>query len=153
MEFSIRQISASETVELRQNILRPHQALSECVYPHDETPETFHLGAFVNEPQTSKERLIGIASFLYDPNQDLPDPESQYRIRGMATQLDFRRLGIGTAMLNEGLSILKEKKAKRVWCNARETAFAFYEKSDFIMLGEMFYLPGIGPHKVFWREV
>jgi len=90
---------------------------------------------------------------LYDPNPDLPEPESQYRIRGMATLPEFRNLGIGTAMLNEGLLILKGKKAKRIWCNARETAFAFYEKSDFLMLGEIFDLPGIGPHKVFWREV
>ncbi len=147
MDFSIRTITAAETVELRQAILRPHQRPEECVYPHDHTPETFHLGAFVGE------RMVGIASFLYDSHEELPEPKSQYRIRGMATLPDFRQVGIGMALLTDGLSILKEKGAQLVWCNARETAFVFYEKAGFETLGAMFELPGIGPHKVLWRKV
>ncbi len=105
------------------------------------------MGAFIDE------RLIGIASFLYDSHPELPEPESQYRIRGMATVPEFRNSGIGSALLMEGFAKLKDKNAKRIWCNARETAFAFYEKLGFVTLGEMFELPGIGPHKVLWREI
>ena len=147
MDYQIRKISASETTILRQLILRPHQQIHQCVYPHDDTPETFHLGAYI------KERQIGIASFLFDSHPQLPEPDSQYRIRGMATLSEFRNLGIGKAMLQEGISILKHKHAKRVWCNARESAFGFYEQKGFKTLGEMFDLPGIGPHKVLWRNV
>ncbi len=147
MDYTIRNITPAETVSLRQRILRPHQKPENCIYPHDDSAESFHLGTFVDE------RLVGIASFLYDSNSELPEPEYQYRIRGMATLPEFRSAGIGTALLMAGLEDIKTRKARRIWCNARETAFAFYEKSGFVMHGEIFELPGIGPHKVLWREV
>jgi predicted GNAT family N-acyltransferase len=147
MDYEIRTITPAETVTLRQLLLRPHQKPEECVYPHDNSERSFHLGAFADQQQVS------IASFLHDSYPELPEPESQYRIRGMATLTEFRNAGIGTELLTKGLTMLKEKRALRVWCNARESAFTFYEKAGFVALGDMFELPGIGPHKVLWRKV
>ena len=66
----------------------------------------------------------------------------------MATLPDYRDRGIGMRLLDSGLTRIKSEGIKFVWCNARQTAFAFYEKADFKYFGEMFEPPGIGPHKV-----
>lgn len=147
MEYQIRTISADETLALRQAVLRQHQETHECVFAHDTDAESFHLGAFAGG------QLIAISSFLKDSHPDLPQPESQFRIRGMATLPDYRKQGIGMALLTEGLSRLRQRHATSVWCNARETALGFYKRAGFVTVGERFELPGIGAHYVMWREV
>ncbi len=147
MEYEVCIISADETLALRQAILRPHQKTHECVFTHDTDAESFHLGAFVDK------RLIAIASFLKDSHPDLPQPESQFRIRGMATLPEYQRQGIGMALLSEGISRVKQSGATRLWCNARETALGFYQRAGFAIFGERFELPGIGAHFAMWREV
>lgn len=145
--WQIQQITAEQTRILRQRILRPHQTPEQCHYECDDHPQTFHLGAFADG------ELIAISSFLYQPQEKLPEPDSQYRIRGMATLLDYRGQGIGRALLDAGLERIAKRSAKLIWCNARESAFGFYEKAGFETLGELFDLPGIGPHKIMWRQV
>lgn len=154
MNVEIKQISAADVRPLRHKVLRPHQPPEELVYNKDDHPQSFHLGAFVDGA------MIGIASFLYDDHPDIPDPGLQYRIRGMATLPELQGQGNGRALVVEGLQIIRdrsilapEKKTLRVWCNARESAFGFYEKLGFVTVGEMFDIPGIGPHKVMWRAL
>ncbi|MCH7877748.1 MAG: hypothetical protein IH914_00335 [candidate division Zixibacteria bacterium] len=56
-------------------------------------------------------------------------------------------------LLERGLIRIEGEGIKFVWCNARQTAFAFYEKADFKYFGEMFAPPRIGPHKVMWKRL
>lgn len=152
--LEIRQLSAAEVRQMRHTVLRPHQPPEKLVYPKDDDPMTFHLGGYIDGQQ------VGIASFLYDDHPELADPGLQYRIRGMATLPEFRGQGIGEKLVENGLSVVKQKlaetpesKTQRVWCNARVVAFGFYEKCGFELMGDFFDIPGIGPHKVMWREV
>lgn len=142
----IKEISAAETRPLRQAILRPHQKAEDLLYTADDHPRSFHLGAF------DRAELISVASFLFDSHPEF-DETPQFRIRGMATQPDYRGRGIGARLLESGLTRINSEGVNFAWCNARETAFAFYEKAGFEYFGEMFEPPGIGPHKVMWKKL
>ncbi|MFQ5607974.1 MAG: GNAT family N-acetyltransferase [Candidatus Zixiibacteriota bacterium] len=144
--FEIKDIPASETRPLRRAILRPHQRPEDLVYTADDDPRSFHLGAF------DSEKLISVASFLFDSHPEFSE-EPQFRIRGMATLPDWRGQGIGMKLLESALRRIRSEGAVLVWCNARETAFGFYEKAGFEYFGEMFEPPGIGPHKVMWKRL
>lgn len=145
-EFIIKEISAAETRPLRRAILRPHQKAEDLLYTADDDSRSFHLGVRDNA------ELISVASFLYDSNQDFEDSQ-QFRIRGMATLPDYRGQGLGMKLLQSGLERIKSESVKFVWCNARQTAFGFYEKAGFVYFGELFELTGIGPHKVMWKRL
>lgn len=145
-ELIVKEISAAETRPLRRAILRPHQRAEELLYTADDDPQSFHLGAFDGA------ELISVASFLFDSHPDFDDSR-QFRIRGMATLADYRGRGIGMKLLDSGLKRIKGEGVEFVWCNARETAFQFYEKAGFAYFGEMFEPPGIGPHKVMWKRL
>ena len=47
----------------------------------------------------------------------------------------------------------KESDVEIFWCNARVTAFGFYEKMGFTILGEAFDIPNLGPHKTGYIEL
>lgn len=153
-ELEIRLLHAVDVRQMRHTVLRPHQPPEELVYPKDDHPQTFHLGGYIDGQQ------VGIASFLYDDHPELADPGFQYRIRGMATLPEYRGKGIGAALVDFGLMVVQqklaetpEKNTRRVWCNARESAFGFYESCGFVLMGDFFDIPGIGLHKVMWREL
>ncbi|MBN4076538.1 GNAT family N-acetyltransferase [Gemmatimonas aurantiaca] len=153
-DLEIRLLTASDVRQMRHTVLRPHQPPEKLIYPKDDISQTFHLGGYIDGLQ------VGIASFLYDDHSEIPDPGYQYRIRGMATLPKYRSNKIGAKLVEEGLRIIKqnfseapEEKMQRVWCNARESAFGFYERCGFQTLGGMFEIEGIGPHKIMWREV
>lgn len=146
MTVEIKEIEATETYLVRHSILRPHQDLATCVYPGDEEPTTFHLGAF------KEDKLIGIASFYQEKNPDFLQ-ESQYKLRGMATSPDYRGMNIGKKLIIEAEAILKERQVDLWWCNARMVAIGFYEKLGLSVHGEIFEIEPIGLHKVMFREL
>jgi len=141
--FNIRQITAAETIPLRHSVLRPHQPVSACHYPGDDDPVNFHIGAFHDE------QLIGVASYFLEKHPDLAGAP-QYRLRGMATDPDFRGQGAGSQLLIKGNEILTEKKVPVWWCNARISAAGYYEKAGLSQLGETFEIKPIGMHKVMY---
>ena len=112
--------------------------------PLDHAPTTFHLGLF------SGDQIVCVATFHEDKNSDLTS-RNPYRLRGMATSVDFQGKGAGKQILEAGVQELRKRNCDLVWCNARENAFSFYEKCGFKYLGEMFDIPEIGPHKVMYK--
>lgn len=146
MKIEIKEIEAMETYPVRHSILRPHQDPSTCVYPGDEAPTTFHLGAF------NEGKLIGIASFYKEKNLAF-EQESQYQLRGMATLSEYRGMNIGMQLIIEAETILKEHQVDLWWCNARMVAIGFYEKLGLSVHGGIFEIEPIGLHKVMFREL
>jgi GNAT superfamily N-acetyltransferase len=71
-----------------------------------------------------------------------------WRIRGMATTPPARGSGAGTAILDALLRHASTHGARRMWCNARTPARAFYERAGLRVVSEEFELPDIGPHVV-----
>jgi len=148
MSHTIRPITATDTLELRQAILRPHQTMEECVYPLDDDENSFHLGAFQGD------QIVTVASVLYqtEPRFQQFETPKQYRLRGMATRPEFQNQGSGRAVLQTCLERAWVNGGELFWCNARVSAAGYYEKQGFHTIDEEFTIPGIGPHRVMFVE-
>ncbi|WP_243525957.1 GNAT family N-acetyltransferase [Bacillus pseudomycoides] len=142
---TIKLIDASETYELRQKFLRPTQSLAACQYPSDYKPHSLHLGAFLNE------ELISIASFSPEAEPSLQGGNHHYRLRGMATVPTFRKQHAGTSLIKHAETILKERQATILWCNARITVTDYYKRLGFLEHGEIFDIDPIGPHRLMYK--
>lgn len=147
--MNIREITAAETRQLRQAILRPHQTVEECAYPGDERETTFHLGGFAGD------ELVTIASVYVESEQRFSQfgAAIQFRLRGMATSERSRGRGFGEAVLKECLVRSRSVGCELFWCNARTSASGYYDKMGFQAIPDEFELPGIGPHRVMYRVI
>lgn len=142
--IEIREISAEQTRVVRQCVLRPHQAAHELVYPGDDADESFHLGAV--RGVGDEEQVLAILSMY-----SAPKPESEahaWRIRGMASLDEVRGMGFGRTLVEVARDRVWASERAPIWCNARESAFGFYEKLGFVIEGGIFEIEGIGPHAV-----
>lgn len=149
-QISIEKISAEQTIDLRTRILRPGQPVEICHYPEDNLPSTFHLGAFIT--LENGQRVVGAnGTFMKDTHPLFSQAKNPFRLRGMATDHPYRGLGLGSQVLQQGEMILKTMNCDLLWFNAREVAFVFYEKNGFTTIGDMFDIPGAGPHKVMYK--
>jgi predicted GNAT family N-acyltransferase len=144
--LKVLQISASDTVSIRHQVLRQNQTLEDCVYPGDDSEQTFHLGAFIDG------KLVSVASFYFDKHPDLEEPY-QYRLRGMATLPEFRNQGLSSELLTIAFPIIKQNFCKLIWCNARESAQGFYKHVGFHIDSDRFNINGIGPHYLMSKKI
>lgn len=144
--YKIEQITSEQTLDLRQKILKPFLSKKECVNPEDFLPTTSHFGLLYND------RLISVATIFPEANKEL-FCGFPYRLRGMATDLNYQGQGFGGALLMSVIDFLKDKRCDLLWCNARIKAFPFYKTNGFQFHGEMFELPDIGPHKVMYKRI
>lgn len=141
---SVKKISTEETYFLRLEVLRkgidlPHK------FKEDFDVATFHLGVFEGE------KLMSIGSFIKNELEALKG--SQYQLRGMATLPEGRGKGYGKLLLDEASEELKTMSIEKLWCNAREEAVKFYEKSGFQIFGEEFMVNKVGPHYKMCRSL
>lgn len=148
--FFIEQITALQTLDLRTRILRPGQPIEICQYHEDNLSSTFHLGAFINLENNNR-KLAANGTFMQEAHGHFPSAVNPYRLRGMATDTQYRGMGLGSQILQQGEIILKVMNCNLIWFNAREIAFPFYEKNNYTLIGEMFDIPGIGAHKVMYK--
>ncbi len=137
--IEIREISAEQTRPIRQAVLRPHQAASELVYPGDDDADSFHLGAMRGD------EVLAILSMYHQPT---PDGTPGWRIRGMASVPEVRGGGYGRMLVEVARDRAWAIERAPIWCNARASAFGFYEKLGFVIVGELFEIEGIGAHAV-----
>ena len=141
----IRPITAEQTRPIRQRVLRPHQAASELVYPGDDASDSFHLGAYRDD------ELLAILSMYFMPKPDETSPA--WRIRGMAAIPEAQGIGLGRTLVEVARDRAWASKRAPIWCNARQSAFGFYEKLGFVIEGGVFEIEGIGPHAVMVLDV
>ena len=146
MAPDIRRISAAETRDLRQAILRPHQRPEELVFPGDEDPDSLHVGAF------SGGKLIGVASIMRSVMSGRASCEA-WQLRGMAIRPEHRRRGSGAALVRACIDYAAREGGQVLWCRARTPAVPFYRALGFETEGEEFEIPVSGPHYVMWRRV
>lgn len=131
-------VGADAVRPLRAAVLRPGLPLSESVYPQDADPATLHLAAL------AEGGVVGCATFFPEPL----DGEPGWRLRGMATDPARRCTGVGAALLRAGLVAAAEVGVPLVWCNARTSAVAFYERFGFTVRSEEFLAAHGIPHVV-----
>lgn len=137
--MQVERVDVEAVRPLRQRVLRPHQREEEVGFPGDEAPDTMHVAA-----RAGKE-VVGVATVLREPHARRPD-DADWRIRGMAVSEQMRRRGIGMRLLACCEAHAKASGGRRLWCNARLGARAFYERMGFAAEGEAFVLPDIGAH-------
>ncbi len=144
--MEVKAISAEDTYNIRQEVLRPGYPIDSCHFDGDHDEQTFHLGAFVDG------RLVSIASFYFDRSDKIQE-ENQYRLRGMATLPNFRGLGLSKALLSTGFPLIKQNFCSHVWCNARKSAVGFYESTGFEGIGEYFEIENVGTHLLMAKKI
>ena len=110
--MKIREIQASETWQIRHEVMWPDQPFEFVQLKEDDLGK--HFGVFVDE------KLVSIVSCFFT------DDEMQFR--KLATLESFQGQGIASELLKYILELAKEKGVKKVWCNARTNKKSFYKK-------------------------
>lgn len=137
--YAIKKVPLEVIIPLRHKVLRTGRPISECTYQEDAVEGCFHVACFDGD------KVIGIASF-YPESHSYEPSDNVWRLRGMATDPDYRKQGVGARLLEEGLRFCSQSGGEVIWCNARTEAIPFYSKLNFVIKGDEFQLPGIGPH-------
>jgi N-acetylglutamate synthase-like GNAT family acetyltransferase len=114
--MEIREINASQTWQIRHEVMWPDQPFEFVQLEEDDSG--LHFGVF------DQEKLVSIVSCF------ITDQEMQFR--KLATLEEFQQKGIASELLKYILKLAKQKKMKKVWCNARKNKKTFYEKFNMI---------------------
>lgn len=132
----LRVVTAAETADLRREVLRGGRPVA---LPGDGDPTAVHVGAYDGD------RLVGTGNVRREPAPWAPEDDA-WRLRGMATAPDRRSAGVGAAVLDALVRHCREQGGGQLWCNARTPAQRFYERAGFVVVGEPWDDPEIGPH-------
>ena len=143
ISLKTRTIPSELTYDIRKKVLWPHIKDGNYSISVDRNPDTFHLGTFIGK------RLISIGTFIKENNPKF-NCDLQYRLRAMATDKNYRVRGAGRSLFLKAIKILKIKKIKILWCDARIVAVPFYEILKMKSLGEAYEIVNIGPHKTMY---
>jgi GNAT superfamily N-acetyltransferase len=144
--FVVRPITVAEARPVRQQVLRPGQPPESTVYPGDEAPSAWHVGAFQGAD------LLGIASVYIEAPAGTAD-SCAYRLRGMAVLPGYQGQGYGRALVQACVRHVMAHGGNLLWCNGRVSALGFYRALGFQPVGEIFELPFSGPHFRLIRRV
>jgi predicted GNAT family N-acyltransferase len=140
-QLTIRRAALDEILPLRHRILREGLPVETAHFPGDEAPTSIHLGAF-----TQSGKCVACATLHLNEY----DHEPAYQLRGMAVDPTYQRQQLGSQLLAEIESMTGE--VKKLWCNARTPATAFYKKHGWRIVSDEFHIPTAGPHfKMFKR--
>ena len=142
-------VKSAECLPLRERILRPGQPASAYTYALDNDPRAMHFGL------RQGKALLGVASLLPELRSASsystgPEP---WRLRGMAVESDRRGKGLGR-MLLQAVQAVTQQRGGGLWMTARVGVRSFYERFGCKVEGEIFDLPGAGPHVLMtWHPV
>lgn len=139
----IQKISSKETFVVRHPVLRPGRPIETCRFDGDDLPTTHHFGYLEDG------KIIGVATILQSTHANWP-AENCFQLRGMAVLPEFQGKNIGAQLVQYIENELPSPKV--IWFNARISAKGFYEKLGYQSTGEIFEVPGIGPHVVMFHE-
>ena len=144
--LNIKLVEAKDIRLLRHKMLRQGKKFSTTSYNRDNEENTFHLAAFLGD------EIVSCGTF-YPEKTDRIYSKNSYRLRGMATDVNFRRKGFGRELMLASFQKLKLLKADILWCNARLVAISFYKSLGFKIIGDIFDIKEIGPHYYMYKEI
>ena len=144
--------------EVRYAVLWPHlKSAEDARIDIDESEGAIHLAGMKGE------EVVGVASLFLqtcDRFSGFFEGEKVYRLRAMGVRSHVRGNGIGEAIINEAVNILKEEDVKVIWCDAREVAWGFYKRCGFAFVVDTegvecdaYTVPNIGLHKMMYRRL
>jgi GNAT superfamily N-acetyltransferase len=132
MGIEIRKITADDTLAIRHQVLWPGKSADFVRVAEDE--DAHHFGSFADE------ELVSVISLF-------PDQDSM-RFRKFATIHTFQNKGLGSKLLEYVISYSRHQQYKMLWCDARSSALAFYERFGFEKFSEPFFKEHIGYYKI-----
>lgn len=134
MSVDVRRAGIDDILGLRHRVLRPGRPLDAARWPGDHDDATRHWAAW------SGDEVVGVVTVnaATPPGEDAP----AWQLRGMAVAPQVQGRGIGARLL---LAVHDEVGAP-MWCNARVTALGFYGGHGWVVHGDEFDKPGVGPH-------
>ncbi|KAJ7480626.1 hypothetical protein FB451DRAFT_1085803 [Mycena latifolia] len=143
------QITADQTVPLRHSVLWPDAPVSHVLLPEDAAG--WHFGAFVD----SKPHPVAVISLFAEACPEPIDngsrgadnrgendgaPGRAIRFRKFACDPAYQGQGIGTKLLLHAISVAgSELGGTLLWCDARETTKAWYERRGLAPFGDVFW--------------
>jgi len=136
-------VKVEDCLPLRESVLRPGQPPEAWTYATDSDPRALHFAI------KQGKAVLGVASLLPEERGEggpagRPGREL-WRLRGMAVRPDRQGHGFGR-MLLQAVQAVAQQRGGGVWCTARTKVEAFYLHYGFVREGEVFDLPGGGPH-------
>jgi len=119
------------SLNLRNKVLRIPLGMS--IYDEDLSEEInqIHIAAFIDD------QIVGILV--------LKEVSLAYKMRQVAIDNNFRRLGIGSQLVRFAEDWIFRHNSSQIELHARREAVLFYEKLGYIALGDEFLEVGI-PH-------
>ncbi len=138
-EFTVRPIQTESDrmgqIDLRYRVLREPLGLpkSAATFTGDDALDALHLVAVAESGA-----VIGCVTILSDGQDAL-------QLRGMAVDEAYQGHGVGRAILEAVYTDAKARQ-KSLWCNARVAVEEFYSRCGWVSEGEVFDVPGVGPH-------
>ena len=145
-QLKVKKVVAEEVRPLRHAELRNGQNFSTTSYIEDNEESTFHMASILDN------KVVTCASYYPEKSLNIKSNRA-YRLRGMATDSNFKRKGFASALMQESFKELKQRDCDMLWCNARLGAVNFYKSVGFKLKGDLFDIEGIGPHYYMYKEI
>lgn len=136
---------------LRHSVLRPGLPFETTIFEGDDEPTAYHVAAF------KADEIVGVGTMINRPwtgkDSDIAADKEAYQVRGMAVSDRSRGTGAGKLVLDTLEAKASALGVRTIWCNARASAAGFYQKAGWQIAGDMFEIPGVGPHFVMVKEL
>ena len=143
--MKIEQVDSKKIRTLRHIVLRKGKPFSTTSYDRDKEKDTIHLAC------VEQKKVITCATF-YPEKTNIVISKNAYRLRGMATDENYRRKGYGKKIMEKSFIELTNKKCDILWCYARIVALDFYKSIGFKTKGEKFIIGDIGEHYYMYKR-
>ena len=125
--MQIEQIPDYLVWPIRHKVMYPDMSLESIKLPEDENG--MHLALY------DENKIISVISLFIVKNE--------IQFRKFATLQEYQGKGYGSALLRYVIEYAEHIRSKRLWCNARKDAVAFYQKFDFKETENTFFKNGI----------
>lgn len=141
-----RLITSEESADLRRRVLRPNLPAGT---PSRSYPDRArHVGVLDNAGTVLGTCVVFPARCPWQP------AAAAWQLRAMAVEPAWQGQGIGGRVLAAATVEVKIGGGDLIWCDARQTAVAFYARHGFIAHGEPFVQAETGlPHLDMWRSL
>lgn len=144
--MTIQRVQAEDIRPLRSFVLRPGQPIESTDYDRDNDKNTFHYAVLKDS------EALCIATFYPESMVEIAS-KNAFRLRGMATHPEYRRLGLATDLMRKAIVDLQQERGDLIWCKARLVAIEFYESLGFVKIGSLYEIKGIGPHYTMYLHI
>ncbi|MFA6158141.1 MAG: GNAT family N-acetyltransferase [Candidatus Paceibacterota bacterium] len=149
-DFVIRRVRVEEILDLRHRMLRSNLPFEAARFEGDGDSRTVHFaGFFEGKGDGVIVGAIACASVMSGVWQG----GLAWQLRGMAVDSGYQGHKLGRRLLAFIERDMSETSDIGLfWCNARQSAVAFYEKQGWAIASDLFDIPFAGPHCKMFKE-